>query len=155
MFTCKIPSPYDLFCKVNNPPINKSRMHVYAKYTREWTPRDLDQLCPKISPHIGVYMKRTVEFKLPWKVLNAAWMRVRNQDFRKITDTFREIYGMFFNFKKGNRKMSTYNWLVVLETLKSRPIMPKNLPTHWCIYEVNRWIQITTESFECSMNVNL
>ena len=35
MFTCKIPSPYNLFCKVNTPPpINRSRTHVYAKYKR-------------------------------------------------------------------------------------------------------------------------
>jgi hypothetical protein len=31
-------------------------------------------------------------------------MRVRNQDFRKITDTFRGFYGMFFNFKQGKPK---------------------------------------------------
>jgi hypothetical protein len=55
MFTCNIPShiifssflhvqyssPYNLFCKVNNPHplINRSRTHMYAKYKREWTPR--------------------------------------------------------------------------------------------------------------------
>ena len=33
--------------------------------------------------------------------------------------------------------------------------MPKNLPRHWCIYEASRWIQITTESFECSMNARV
>jgi hypothetical protein len=35
MFTCKIPSPYNLLCKVNNPSINRSRTHMYAKYKRE------------------------------------------------------------------------------------------------------------------------
>ena len=41
MFTCKIPSPYNPFCKINSVPplINRSRTHVYAKYKTECTPR--------------------------------------------------------------------------------------------------------------------
>ena len=38
MFTCKIPSPCNPFFKINNPPINRSRTHVYAKYIRGSAP---------------------------------------------------------------------------------------------------------------------
>ena len=42
---------------------------------------------------------------------------------------FREIYRIYSNLIKENRRMSTYNWLD-LQTLGSQPIMPKNLPDH-------------------------
>ena len=32
--------------------------------------------------------------------------------------------------------MLTYNWLD-LQTLGSQPIMPKNLPNHWCKLALN------------------
>ena len=42
----KIPSPYNLFCKLNNPPISRSRTRVYAKYKREFTPRETTRPLP-------------------------------------------------------------------------------------------------------------
>ena len=51
---------------------------------------------------------------------------VEVQVFKKITDHFNGIYGIYPNLTKKNRKMSTCNRLD-LETLGSRMIMPKNL----------------------------
>ena len=55
---------------------------------------------------------------------------VEVQDYRKITNRFRGIYGIYLNVIKENRRMSTCNRLD-LQTLRSQPIMPKNLPDHW------------------------
>ena len=52
---------------------------------------------------------------------------VEVQDFRKLTNPFRGIYRTFHNLIKKNWKMSICNQLV-LETLGSRPIMPKKIP---------------------------
>ena len=63
----------------------------------------------------------SVEFeKLPVEV----------QDCRKITDHFREIYRIYPNQIKGNRRMSTCNRLNS-KTLGYRLVMPKNIPEHW------------------------
>ena len=51
------------------------------------------------------------------------------QDCRKVTDHFREIYGIYSNLIKETWRMSTCNrWEV--QTLGSQPIMRKNLPDH-------------------------
>jgi hypothetical protein len=55
---------------------------------------------------------------------------VEVQDCRKITNHFRGIYGIYPDLIKENRRMSTCN-RSDLQTLGSRPIMPKNLPDHW------------------------
>ena len=60
---------------------------------------------------------------------------VEVQDCRKITDHFRGIYRIYLNLIKENRRMSTRNRLD-LQTLGSQPIMPENLPDHWCISEL-------------------
>ena len=54
---------------------------------------------------------------------------VEIQDCRKITDHFREIYRIYSNLIKENRRMSTCNPLD-FQTLGSQPFMPKNLPDH-------------------------
>ena len=53
MITCKISSPYNLFRKVNSPPplINRSRMHVYAKYKKECTSELIYNLIPSKQQH--------------------------------------------------------------------------------------------------------
>jgi hypothetical protein len=48
-FILKNTIPYNLFCNVNSPPINRSRTHVYAKYKSECTPRGLC-LCTALGP---------------------------------------------------------------------------------------------------------
>ena len=50
------------------------------------------------------------------------------QDFMRIAKHFRRIYGTYFKSIKKNRKITTCNRLD-LETLGTRPIMPKDLPT--------------------------
>jgi hypothetical protein len=55
---------------------------------------------------------------------------VEVQDCRKITDHFRGIYRIYPNFIKEIRRMSTCNRLD-FQTLRSLPIMLKNLPDHW------------------------
>ena len=60
---------------------------------------------------------------------------VEVQDCRKITDHFRGIYRIYSNLIKENQRMSTYNQLD-LQTVRSQPIMFKNLPDH-CIVFVN------------------
>ena len=57
---------------------------------------------------------------------------VEVQDCRKITDHSRGMYRIYPNLIKENRRMSTCNRLD-LQTLGSRPVMPKNLPDHWSI----------------------
>ena len=59
------------------------------------------------------------------------WLKFKT--IGKFTDHFRGIQGKNFKLVKENQKMSTCNRLD-LETLGSRPIMPKNLPGHWCCY---------------------
>ena len=54
---------------------------------------------------------------------------VEVQDFCKITDHLRGIYGVHLKLIKKNRKITTCNWLD-LETLGSQSIMQKNLPGH-------------------------
>ena len=55
------------------------------------------------------------------------------QDSRKITDHFRGIYRVYPNLVKENRWMPTCNHQLDLQTRGSQPpIMPKNLPNHWC-----------------------
>ena len=53
------------------------------------------------------------------------------QTFRKITDHFRGSHRIFPNLIKENRRMSTCSQLDK-QTLGSQPVMPKNLPEHWC-----------------------
>ena len=53
--------------------------------------------------------------------------QVEVQDFRRITDHFRGIYGICLNLLQKNRRMSPCNRLD-LQTLGSELIMPKNLP---------------------------
>ena len=52
---------------------------------------------------------------------------VKVQDYRKITNHLRGIYGIYPNLVKENRRMSTCNQLDS-QTLGSQPVMPKNLP---------------------------
>ena len=52
---------------------------------------------------------------------------------QEITDHFRGIYRIYPILIKENRSMPTCNRLD-LQTLGSQPIMPSNLPDHWCIY---------------------
>ena len=52
---------------------------------------------------------------------------VETQDFKRITNHFREIYKIYLKWTKQNRKTSTRNRLD-LETLGSWPTMPKNFP---------------------------
>ena len=52
---------------------------------------------------------------------------VEVQDFRRITNHFRGIYGIYLKCIKQNWKMSTCNRLDV-ESLQSWPTMPKNFP---------------------------
>ena len=54
------------------------------------------------------------------------------QDFRRITDHFRGIYGIYPKEYRENRRMWTCGWLD-LQTLGSRPIMPKILPGHCAV----------------------
>ena len=55
---------------------------------------------------------------------------VEFQDCMKITGHLRGIYRRIYpQFNKGNRRMSTCNWLD-LQTLGSHVIMPKNLSDH-------------------------
>ena len=58
------------------------------------------------------------------------------EDYRKITDHFRGIYRIYPNLIKENRRMWTCNRLD-LQTLGFQPVMPKNLPEHWCICRKN------------------
>ena len=51
------------------------------------------------------------------------------QDYRKITDHFRGMYRIYPNSIKENRRMWTCN-RSDLQTLRSQPIMPKNLSVH-------------------------
>ena len=58
------------------------------------------------------------------------------QDCRKITDHFRGIYRLYPNLVKENRRMSTCNGRLDLQTLGSRPVMPKISPitaSEWMI----------------------
>jgi hypothetical protein len=65
---------------------------------------------------------------------------VEVQDCTKITDHFRELYRIYSNLVKKNRKMSTCNRLD-LQRLGSQPIMPKNLPDHWMpILSLEPWL---------------
>ena len=54
---------------------------------------------------------------------------VEVQDCREFTDYFRGIYRIYPNSKKEDWRLSTCNRLD-LQTLRSQPIMPKNLPDH-------------------------
>jgi hypothetical protein len=65
---------------------------------------------------------------------------VEVQDSRKITVHFRGICKIHPNSIKENPRMSTCNWLD-LQSVGSRPIMPKNLPNHWtgAAYFWPRW----------------
>ena len=54
---------------------------------------------------------------------------VEVQDFCKMTDHLRGIYGVHLKLIKKNGKITTCNWLD-LETLGSQSIMQKNLPGH-------------------------
>ena len=56
---------------------------------------------------------------------------VEVQDCRKISDHFRGIYRIYPNLVEENRRMSTCSRLD-LQTQGSQPVMPKNLPDHWC-----------------------
>ena len=55
---------------------------------------------------------------------------VEIQDFKRITDHFRGIYRIYPNILKENRRMLTCNWWD-LQTLGSKPVVPKNLPDPW------------------------
>ena len=52
---------------------------------------------------------------------------VEVEDCRKITNHFRGIYSVYPKFTKGNQRVSTCHRLD-LQTLGSRPVMPKNSP---------------------------
>ena len=41
---------------------------------------------------------------------------VEVQDYRKLTDQFRENYGIYFKLIKKNRKIATWNWLDLVNT---------------------------------------
>jgi hypothetical protein len=56
---------------------------------------------------------------------------VLNQLWTYGTDHFKGIYRIYPNVIKENRRMSTGNRLD-LQALGSQPILPKNLPHHWC-----------------------
>jgi hypothetical protein len=66
---------------------------------------------------------------------NSVWQNNRFvlKTFRKITDHFhRQVYGLYLNLIKENRKIITHNQSD-LETqgLGFSPIVPKNLSAHW------------------------
>ena len=54
------------------------------------------------------------------------------KDFKKSTSRFRRTYIIYPNLIHENQRMSTCNHLD-LQTLGSRPIVPKNLPDHWSL----------------------
>ena len=56
---------------------------------------------------------------------------VEVQNCKKFTNYFRGIHRIYPNLIKGNRRIWTCNRLG-LQTLWSQPVMPKNLPDHWC-----------------------
>ena len=59
---------------------------------------------------------------------------VEGEDLRRITDHFGRIYSIFLKLILKNRRMSTCNHWLDLQTLGSQPVMPKNLPDHWFIW---------------------
>ena len=89
MATCKIPSPYNPFCKVYNPPINRSRTHMYAKYKRECTPRasrpSSEWICPrcrKSSRHATSSDKRWLFLRGIFTIVmttTLSWLVIRRQ----------------------------------------------------------------------------
>ena len=56
---------------------------------------------------------------------------VEVEDFRKITNDFRAVYGIYLKWMKETRKITTCDRLD-LEMLGFRPIKAKNLPEHCC-----------------------
>ena len=54
------------------------------------------------------------------------------KDFKKSSSRFKKIYRIYPNSIQENQRMSTCNRLD-LQTLGSRPIVPKNLPDHWSL----------------------
>ena len=72
--------------------------------------------------------------KNPWLVTDEPVefqkLLVEDWDFRRITDHFRGICEVYFNWIQTNRKMSTCNQLD-LEPLGSWPTMPQKIPGHW------------------------
>ena len=68
-------------------------------------------------------------------------LRLRNNRLKfkttagKLPIILRKTYRIYPNTIKDNWRMSTYNRLD-LQTLRSQPVMPKNLPNHWFKYKV-------------------
>ena len=112
-----------------------------------WTLETLgfDRLCPKIFP--GTDVSQTLIYGIQihrcQSMIGENRQLVTNepvefeeypvevQDCKKITDHFRGIYRIYPNLIKENRRMSTCNRLD-LQALGSQPVMPENLPDHWC-----------------------
>jgi hypothetical protein len=61
------------FTKYSSISERKTERYQHITGWWSWKHRNLDRLCPKISPDTGVvYVKQTVGFKLPQKASNAA-----------------------------------------------------------------------------------
>ena len=66
----------------------------------------------------------------PGQLVKFVKQLVEVEDCKKITDHFRGIYRMHPNLMKENRRMSTCNQQLDLQTLGSQLVMPKISPEH-------------------------
>jgi hypothetical protein len=70
---------------------------------------------------------------------------VEVQNFKKITDHLRRIYGTHPHQLRSNRKISTCNRLDLGSTrMSDRLIMPKNCPGHWPQVQLSSSRNLTT-----------